>query len=1173
MAHQVPLRRLLWSCARLCLIALASGLLAAPAYAQPPDPQFVHLTTADGLSHNIVHCILQDHYGFMWFGTQDGLNRYDGYTFTVYHHLRSDPDSLVHNTVNVLYEDRDGTLWVGTVGGLDSFTGIGGRFIHHTALPAESISAIYQDAEGSLWVGTTGSGLFRYDPALGQTQEYRHDPTDPYSLSDNNVLSIYEDRAGMLWVGTLYGGLNALDRSSGRFVHYLHNPADPNSLSYDEVAAILEDSRGVLWVATGTANENNVGGLNIFDRASGRFTHYRYNPHDEHSLSHNHVQALYEDPSGTLWVGTEGGVSVLDRATQQFTRYRHDPLDVHSLIHNDVTAIYQDRSGTLWFATWGGVSRYAQAKVRFHRYRHDPRDPNSLGGSAVGALAEDPGGALWIGLHNNGLDRLDRAVGRFTHYQHDPNDPHSLSHNHVTALLVDHEGLLWVGTSAGLDRLDKASGGFVHYAHDPDDPHSLSPGEVKVILEDRNGDLWIGTEDPGGLSRWERQSDTFVRYEHGPADPASFPNTYGVRAIYEDSDGDLWIGTYNGLLRLDRQSGLFTRYRHDAADPHSLSDDFVWAVAQDRDGVLWVGTQRGLNRFDRSSGQFTVYGREDGLANDAIAAILLDEQGNLWLGTMGGGLCRFDPRSGAVSNYDSSDGLQGEHFIIGAAHRSRNGEMFFGGLNGLNAFYPAEVTSNRYVPPVVLTAFRVFDQVVEFETPLPEVEKITLSYRDNFFAFEFAALDYTDPARNQHAYMLEEFDQDWIMCGPRRYASYTNLPPGEYTFRVKGSNNDGLWNEEGVTVRLVITPPFWATWWFRGLVAAVVCAVGGLVYRVRAQNIAALREREERFRALFENAPLGVFEIDLSSAPPRILRANQASARIYGWTTTELASMPLSALVAPGAEADLEGLLSGLRAGETVTTESVHLRRDGDKFPVRVSAALQRLPRRAQAAIVIAEDITAEKAWRSEEEAIAEERRRIAREIHDGLAQDLAALRLRVRLWHRLVDESPAQMHLELDALRDLLGRNIREVRRAIFALRPVALDELGFYPALHQFVTDFGEQNQIDVDLRLADEVRLPASLEPVLFRIIQESLHNVARHAQATSAWVSLAVAGGAVHLTVRDNGVGFDPATLEQAERSGHVGLKQMRERVAALKGTFALHTAPGQGTEIRISLPVT
>ncbi|MCX7683096.1 MAG: histidine kinase, partial [Anaerolineae bacterium] len=561
-------------------------------------------------------------------------------------------------------------------------------------------------------------------------------------------------------------------------------------------------------------------------------------------------------------------------------------------------------------------------------------------------------------------------------------------------------------------------------------------------------------------------------------------------------------------------------------------------------------------------------------AGVGLAPAQSDREGRpyLWLATMGGGLSRFDTQSGTFRHYDESDGLQGRHFIPGAAYRSTDGELFFGGVNGLNRFYPAEIRTNPHVPPVVLTSFRVFDQIRDFGRDLTGISEIRLSYRDNFFSFEFAALDYADPSKNQYAYILEGFDREWVRCGPRHYAVYTNVPPGKYVFRVKGSNNDGLWNEEGLAVRVVITPPFWATWWFRTLAGVIVLGAGLGAYAVRARNIAALREREERFRALFENAPLGVFEVDLSSSPPRILRANHAATSIYRMPVEELSNSSLERLTAAEAQADIKRLLDSLLAGETVTLESVHRRGEGNAFPVRISAASQRVSRRGQAAIVIVEDITMERAWRSEEEAIAEERRRIAREIHDGLAQDLAALRMRARLWHRLVEESPQQMHAEIDALRDLLSRNIREVRRAIFALHPVALDELGFYPALRQFVADFAEQNQICVDLQVqGGEIHLGPYLEAVLFRIVQEALHNVAKHAQASAASVALNLEEtSTVHLTVRDDGVGFDPAILPEMVRRGHMGLQQMRERVNALGGTMELLSQPGKGTEIRVTL---
>jgi PAS domain S-box-containing protein len=1165
--------------ALILFLLLTSLYNPTPARAQARSPRFTHLTSDDGLSNNRVLRILQDDRGYMWFGTHDGLNRYDGYTIITYRHRRSDPQSLSDNTIYALYEDRAGTLWVGTTVGLDSFTGQGEQFVHHAAI-GEQVRAIYEDAAGMLWIGTSASGLWSYDRATGQFFQYLPDPADPHSLSADSITSIYEDSAGTLWVGTVDGGLDALGRSTdrasggGKFAHYWHDPQDPHSLSYDYVTAIYEDHRGVLWVGTASQYEPQDGGLNAFDRTTGQFTRYHHDPNDRLSLSNNQVQAIYEDRAGGLWVGTMDGLNVLDRATGTFARYYHDPLDPRSLTDNSIATIYEDPSGLLWFGTdTGGINKYAPSMDKFVRYQHDPSDPNSLSDAPVGAIFEDHNGNLWIGTYGAGLDRLDRRSGQFTHYTHDPDDPDSLGNDYIRALCEDAEGMLWVGTVRGLDRLDPATGHFQHYVHDPDDPDSPSPGAVKVILEDHTGALWIGMEEPGNLDKFDRASETFTRYEYDPERADGFINTYGVRAIYEDQAGDLWLGTYSGLVHFNRDSGAFTQYRPDPSDPYSLSHDFVWSICEEPAGILWIATSGGLNRFDRSSGQFTVYTVEDGLAGNAVAGILSDEQGYLWIGTDGGGLSRFDPRTGVFRNYDVSNGLTSNAIMLAVYYQSEQGEMFFGTANGVNAFYPGEVKDNDHVPAIVLTVFRVFDQAVEFEAALSEVEEITLSYRDNFFSFEFAALDYTDPSKNQYTYQLEGFDRGWIYCGSRRFASYTNLRPGTYTFRVKGTNNDGVWNETGHTVRITITPPFWETWWFRIVVGTAGLGILYAVVRARMRTIAVLRGSEERFRAMFENAPLCVFELDVAQSPPRIIRANRQGGRVFGWPEEELAGALLDRVFPPDAWPAVQKLVSTLKAGETTTIASAGLRRDGTVFPVRVSATGEPGPD-LRRVILTVEDTTAEKERRSEEEAIAEERRRIAREIHDGLAQDLAGLRFRVRLWHNLVDGDPAQMHTELDGLQELLGKNIREVRRSIFALRPVALDELGFYPALHQFANEFAEQNQLHIDLRIEGPAeQLPGFLEPVLFRLIQEALNNVGKHAQAQMVWLVLDLTSpDAVALRIRDDGVGFDPAILEQVARHGHFGLKQMRERVERLHGTLDLHSQRGRGTEIHAVLPL-
>ncbi|MDH7475245.1 MAG: two-component regulator propeller domain-containing protein [Anaerolineae bacterium] len=592
------------------IFLLASSLALPPsAQAQSPILRFFHLTTANGLSHNIVYAIVQDHQGFLWFGTQDGLNRYDGYTFTVFRHLRSDPSSLVHNTVQALAVDSTGTLWVGTVGGLDRYDRDTHHFVHYPEV-AESVTIIYEDRVGTLWVGTAGSGLFRYDPA-GDRFVPCGGEGKPRLYGGDNILALYQDADGTLWVGTEYGGL--WGDHEGRPYGYRHDPADPHSLPHDRVTAITQDHAGTLWVGTGVLHEPTVGGLAALDPATGRFALYRQ------GLDHAHITAVLEDGTGTLWVGTENGLAILDRATGQFTVCHHDPLDPYSLGNDRIYTLYEDRTGILWIATDDGVSRYIREKNRFALYRHDPLDPNSLSAPRVGAVlvtTKDTKDAenlcvpscpswLWVGLHAGGLDRIDLVTGTVTHYRHDPNDPHSLSHDHVTALCQDYTGAIWVGTDAGLDRLDSATNRFTHYVYDPTDPHSLGPGAVKVIYEDRSHALWIGTEEPGILSRRDPATGRFTVYRYDPALPDGFPNTYGIRAILQDHAGTLWLGTYSGLVRLGPGTGTaalrpsFTQYRHDPDDPHSLSDDFVWALYEDRDGTLWVGTQSGLNHLSK----------------------------------------------------------------------------------------------------------------------------------------------------------------------------------------------------------------------------------------------------------------------------------------------------------------------------------------------------------------------------------------------------------------------------------------------------------------------------------------------------------------------------------------------------------------------------------------------
>ncbi|MBU0490823.1 MAG: response regulator [Chloroflexi bacterium] len=828
-----------------------------PSYPLVPgdDIRFECILPDEGLSQSVVQAIVQDRKGFLWFGTQDGLNRYDGYEFVVYKHDPEDPGSLSNNHVWALVEDDQGRLWIGTAGGgLDMWDWQTGQFIHHRHVPTDTHSlsddtvlSVYLDREGVLWVGTQAGGLNRLDPATGQFTHYRHDPADPTSLSDDNVQSIYQDREGVLWVGTQAGGLNRLNPASGQFTPYRHNPADLTSLSEDNVQSIHEDREGVLWIGT------NTGGLNRFDRATGRFIRYQHTAIDPHSLSYDNVFDIYEDREGVLWIATMGGgLNRLDRATGRFIHYRNDPNDPHSLSGDMVQTLYQDRGGILWSGMFGmGLCKYDRQKEKFAHYRNNPADPHSLSNNGVWSIYEDRDGTYWIGTAN-GLNRFDRATGRFTRYQNDPTDPYSLGENNVLSVCQDREGMLWVGTvGGGLNRLDPATGRFTRYRNDPRDPHSLSNDNIMVVYVDRAGVLWAGSS-MGGLNRLDPDTGRFTRYMHDPTDPYSLSND-AIASVYQDREGVFWIGTFSdGLNRFEPDTGHFTSHRNDPADPNSLSNNTVLTVHEDKEGILWIGTfGGGLNRFDRATGIFTQYREKDGLPNDSIYGILEDDQGFFWIST-NKGLSRFDPRTETFKNYDAGDGLQSDEFNQNAYYKSNSGELFFGGINGFNAFYPQDVRDSSYIPSIVVTDFRLFNESVKvggdspLNKPVAETRVIELSYEQDFFSFEFAALDYSAPAKNQYAYMMDGLDKDWnYVDSTRRFAGYTSVPPGDYTFRVKGTNSDGVWNEEGTAIRITITPPFWETWWFRILAAGLV--IGGVLgfFAWRIRSIEGQRRRLE----------------------------------------------------------------------------------------------------------------------------------------------------------------------------------------------------------------------------------------------------------------------------------------------------------------------------------------
>jgi ligand-binding sensor domain-containing protein/signal transduction histidine kinase len=815
-------------------VVLFSPIFAVPVSSQSDTIRFENISTEQGLSQSTVNAIIQDRQGFLWFATEGGLNQYDGYQFTVYHHDPDNPSSLSDNLVFSVYEDRDGMLWLGTSAGLDRLDRSSGKFIHYqmdligsNSLNFVAVSAITQDHLGTLWVGTEGGGLKALNLTTNQVTEYKHDPGNPQSLSNDYIFSIYVSRGGELWIGT-EAGLDQFDAATGFFNHYLTGLLGSQKLDDVPVQAIYEDGQGVMWIGTRK-------GLVELDRAANRYTLYEHDPNIPESLSSDSIWSLFEDSLGNLWIGTRSGLNQFDKVQHSFIHHTHDPNILYSLSSDYIRAIFEDRSGVLWIGTSdGGLNKFARATHKFDLYTYSPGLPNNLSDNNIWAVYEDQSKNLWIGTFFSGLNILDLNSGKVTIYRNDPSDPTSLSNDEIRAILQDRGGTIWIGTeNGGLNQFVPGTGTFLHYRHNPDNPGSLDSDNVFSIYEDHQGRLWIGT-DNGGLNLLDRGTGTFTHYQHDDSSPMSLSDN-NVRAIYQDHTGALWIGTFGGLNLLNNDGNQFTVYRHDPDDPSSLSHDMVNCIFEDQRETLWIGTfGGGLDRFDRGTHSFTHYTTQNGLPGDMIYGILEDMDGFLWLST-NKGLSKFNPAEGSFRNYDISDGLQGNQFNPGAYFQGQDGQLLFGGTKGLNAFFPQQVKDNPIPPPVVITAFMKYNQTVQ--TNLSSNEAIQLSYRDDFISFEFAALDYNAPEKNQYAYQLAGIDNDWVYAGTRRYASYANLRGGDYIFQVKAANNDGIWNEQPVTLHIHITPPFWQTWWFLGIIGLLVVSgsLGG--YRLRVSSI------------------------------------------------------------------------------------------------------------------------------------------------------------------------------------------------------------------------------------------------------------------------------------------------------------------------------------------------
>ncbi|MBD0295427.1 MAG: histidine kinase, partial [Flavisolibacter sp.] len=827
---------------------------------------FQRVPPPSGMHPSTKACV-QDAQGYMWLGTYQGpLRRYDGYNYKLYWNDPQNENSLAANWVEALCAGRNGYIWIGTWGyGLDRLDPATGHFTHYRFKPKDSNSlsndfvyTILEDREGMIWIGTL-NGLNRYDPKTGKFQRYYHQPGDPNSLSYNKVMKIYEDRQGTLWIGTGTnvinegantlkdnitekdkGGLNRFDKKTGKFIRYLHEPGNSRSLINNTVRAIFEDSRGTFWV--GTAGD----GLHTMDRANGMFVRHTYDPAHSEKLSRpaqknprpwadDCITFIIEDSAGAIWIGTLGnGLNRYDPRTNKVTYY--------PLFKDPVTGMQ------LEICWWACASRDGMLWIGFFRglYRLDPlrkNIPHFATGTYIEAICEDRFGALWYGT-DQGLVQKDRHNGKEQKFVHDPRNPNTISNNRISAIYEDREGVLWIGTGIGVYRFDRKTSAFVRHHFNESIDSVLSKDGIGSIYEDRQGIFWFGTEKV--LIRMDRQTNAITNYRHDPNDSNTISKGQS-RRIYEDRSGNIWIATFGGTLnRLSPQTGKVRRF---------LKDVNVHNLWQDTEGILWVGTSTGLYRSNPALSDFSRFGGPNGefSGNMIVNAVLEDDQKNLWI-SASAGICRINPQRNNVLIFSRQN--DPTWYNGTGSYKGKNGELFFGGGSGYFIFSPEEIKGNVMPPNVVLSALRITDKPVvpggesPLKEPLWQTKEIRLRHNQNVFSFDFAGIHFSNPEQNQHLFMLEGLENVWRKASGEKTAYYYNVPPGHYTFRVKAANSDGVWAEKSIAV--IVAPPWWRTWWAYAGCALILAAGVGAFVRYRSRSLRHQLEQREKEKQLAE---------------------------------------------------------------------------------------------------------------------------------------------------------------------------------------------------------------------------------------------------------------------------------------------------------------------------------
>lgn len=1188
--------------------------------------RFEQISLEEGLSQSVVNAILQDSQGFLWVGTDDGLNRYDGYNFKIYKPDSNNPFSISDRTITAIIEDEKGFLWIGTrAGGLNRYDPITGQFTHYFAnsanaksIASNQISDLALDETG-LWIGTN-RGLDYLDFESNSFTHYNDTTNSPIKLSNINITDILKASSGLLWVGTINGGVTVLDQKQNTFTVYSYDKNDVRSLSHNRVLSLAEGENGEIWV--GTSN-----GLNQFIPLGNYFVRYRNSKSSITSLAGNIVYSIFFDSSGSVWVGTNNGLDRLDTLTKQFAHHQAQANISNSLSSNDVFTIYEDASGVLWIGTYGGgLNKYNRQQDRFAYYRHNPNNPNSLSSNFIFPILADDKGMIWIGTLDNGLNRFDPRRKTFVTYQHNPSSLSTLDNNTVISLFEDKNGVLWVGTGSALNRYNASANTFSSYQ--PTEMISADNTRFSVfcMYEDSEQNFWVGSS--GGLLLFDREDNIFTQYQSEGSPRGSGLSNIKINAILEDKEQNLWIGTSdNGLKRLNLKNDEITSYGYDPEYGSALKSNTILSMYQDSKGRLWVGTHGGgLSLYNPQDDAFTHFTENEGLPNNVIYGILEDEAGNLWLST-NFGISKFNPEKKIFRNFTANDGLQSNEFNQNAFAKDKNGLMYFAGINGLNVFEPQEIVDSAYAPKIALTSLTLDGETfTNNERTIEHLETITITYPQDSFEFEFSAFAFEQPAKNQYAYMLKDFDADWINIGTQHNGRYTNLSGGTYTLLLRGSNSDGVWSEQTQAIKVIVVPPYWETWWFRALLVLFAGAVitGGLRWRVKSvenrnrelerlvrKRTLDLEKRNTEIEALYQadekilrSVTLNQIFQTLVDVSVAILHADRSV--IFTWNENKKKIMPrVSKGFAPETLEVLnfdydEGMIgiaiktsaafivSDVRASSLRPDIQTALNREGVEsfahFPIVVDDkvvaifnvayirpnALTKDAVRLFTALVNRASMSIANMnlfEQTKDLAVMEERNRLARDLHDSAKQKAFAALAQLGTVNGISKTMTHEALPHVSEAETLIYEVIQELNFLIQEIYPIALQEKGLETTLREYIFEWENRNEVQVNLQIQNCRELPLELEQAVYRVIQEALANIARHSKAKRVDISLVYNPELLQVMIADDGCGFD---MNQKPKG--VGFRSMRERINSVRGTFQVQSTPNQGTRLIIQIPL-